>query len=231
MTEDKIKQNYKEAIFCNSDDPIPDVFYIFTNISSPITKHNLQVTKGFTSGSIGEILAREDLRTKYFDGTLNYYQYIPNEDPDVRGMSMYAMNATTEYRIEYNCEGHRRTCDDTKLFPSRLSALYAFGDYESCVEVSTKYGWLLESVKKYKLLSLPLTRVVKVNMEVVSLMRTAERQVSWGHEEQVKIWHHYWMGGGNLDLEMSVDGGNIEKISSGVIWEYLIEGRVELIEV
>lgn len=231
MSDDKLQRNYQEAVLCNSDESIPDVFYIFTNTSNLITKHNLQATKGFTSGSIGEILAREELQKKYFDGTLDYYQYIPNPQPDIGGMSMYALNATTEYRIEYNCEGHRKTCEDAKFFPSRLSALYAFGDYESCEGVSQKYNWSLDSVKKYRLLNLPFTRVAKVNMEIISLMRTVERQASWGHEEQVKIWHHYWMGGANIDLELPTDGGDFERISSGVIWEYLIEGRVELIEV
>lgn len=231
MNEDKIMQNRSNAIFCNSNDSIPEVFYVFTNTNNWLTKHNLTFTKGFTSGSIGEILASKDLQKKYFDGTINYYQYIPNEAPDLHGLSAYSMSATTEYRIEYNCEGHRKTCKDTILFPSRLSALYAFGDYETCVKVNEKYpGWNLGSVRKFKLLDMPLTRVAKVNMEIVSLMRDAERRGSWPNEEQVKIWHHYWMGDGNLDLEVPADGKNFEKVSSGVIWEYLIEGRVELVE-
>lgn len=230
MTEEKINQNHHSPVFCNSDDPIPEVFYIFTNMLDWMTRHNLTFTKGFTSGSIGEIAASEDLRRKYFDGTINYYPFVPNETPDVYGLSRYAAGATSDYRIEYSCEGYRRTHEAIKLFPSRLSALYAFGDYADCEEVARKYGWQLDSVKKFKLLSIPYSRVAKVNMEVISLMRRAERQGSWDQEEQEKIWHHYWSGAGSLDLEIPTDGVNKEKVSSGVIWEYLIEGRVELIE-
>lgn len=38
-------------------------------------------------------------------------------------------------------------------FPSRLGALYAFADLDTCVKVSQKYGWNVKEVKKFKLFS------------------------------------------------------------------------------
>jgi len=223
-----INKSSAAVTLCNSSDSLPETFYIFTNMGDWLTKHNLDFTKGFTSGSIGEIAANPELMKKYIDGTLDYMPYVPNANVDVHGLSKYQANSTSEYRIEYNCELYRRYHDETKLFPSRMSCLFAFGDFESCKQVSKIHGWDLESVREYNLLKLPLTRIAKVNMEVISLFRYAERNGSWTPDEQEKIWQHYWSGRGNLELDLTTDGKNRKIESSGVIWEYLIEGRVEL---
>lgn len=216
----------------NSDEALPEVFYVFTNMNHWLTRHNLQFTGGITSGAIGEIAASPELRQKYLEGTINYTQYVPNESADVHAISVYSMNSTSGYRIEYNCELYRRSHDQSKLSPSRMSCIYAFGDYDSCQKVAEAYGWDIDSVKKYKLLSNPLTRVAKVNMEIISLMRTVEMQSTWPQVEQEKIWQHYWSGGADLSVEIPMESGGERKIvSSGVIWEYLIEGRLELLKV
>ncbi len=219
MNEDKIALS-------NSSDSIPKVFYVFTNMNNWLTKHNIQTTKGISSASLGEITSNPALKAKYLDGTINYTQYVPNSEVDVHGVSMYSMNSTLDYRIEYNCELYRLQHNETRLLPSRMSCIYAFGNYKTCEKIANRYSWDLDSVKKYKLLQIPLTRVAKVNMEIVSLMRTAEGLGTWSQAEQEKIWKHYWSGGKGLSLEVQDT-----KLTAGIIWEYLIEGRLELLEV
>jgi hypothetical protein len=214
----------------NSTEPVPDTFYVFANTNNWLTNHNLQFTKGITSASIGEIMANEELTKKYMNGSIDYLQYIPNAQPDVHGVSLYSMTATRDYRIEYNCELYRRSHEDSRLYHSRMSCIYAFGDLDTCTRVSNMYGWDLNSVKKFKLLSLPLTRVAKVNMEIITLMRNVDGLGTFGPQEQEIIWNYYWFGKGDLALELPKERGSERmKRSSGVLWEYLIEGRLELV--
>ena len=44
------------------------------------------------------------------------------------------------------------------------------------------------------------------------------------------LWSAYWKGDGNIYWEiLDIDLINKKRLESGVIYEYLIEGRVELI--
>lgn len=216
-------------IISNGQEYAPEIYYVFINTYNWITRHNLQFTKGITSASISEIIANEELRKKYLDGSIDYLQFVPNQDADIHSSSLYSLTATRDYRIEYNSELFRRSHDISRLSPSRLSCIYAFGDFESCKQVANLYGWDINSVKKFRLIENPLTRIAKVNMEVISLLRNADL-VTFDPQKQERIWHHYWSGMGNLEIQLPVNGGPEYSIeSSGVLWEYLIEGRLELI--
>ncbi|MGN6268186.1 MAG: hypothetical protein ACTHM5_21090 [Ginsengibacter sp.] len=69
------------------------------------------------------------------------------------------LNGTVELSRRYNFP----------LYPSRLSATYAFEDYNSCVVVNKKYQWDLSTVRRFKLNPHPFNIVAKVNMEIISL--------------------------------------------------------------
>jgi hypothetical protein len=167
---------------------------------------------------------------KYLDGTIDYIPFIPNNNVDVHGLSAYSMSSQSNYRVEYNCELYRHGHKETKLYPSRFSCVFAFGDYETCQKVSQLYGWDIYSVRKFKILKLPFTRVVKVNMEVVGLMQGCESSTMIVANEQEKIWKHYWSGAGDICIEVPNASESLETRHSGVIWEYLIEGRIELVD-
>ena len=53
---------------------------------------------------------------------------------DNRSPSPYMLSAINDYRIEYDAEVFREK--NYPLYPSRLSALYAFGDLETSKYVS-----------------------------------------------------------------------------------------------
>ena len=68
-------------------------------------------------------------------------------------------------------------------------------------------------------------------MEVVSLMRTVYRLASWDTASADRIWSHYWRGEGNLQVEtMDIEGPGRRTWDSGVIWEWLFEGRLVSID-
>jgi hypothetical protein len=209
----------------NINEEIPKEFYVFVNLDNPITKHNLEITKGFTSGAIGNIINMK----KYLDGTMDYLPFIPNPNQDHGPLSMFQWNITSDYRAEYNCEIFRK--EHCPLFPSRLSAIYAFGDFETCKKVSATYSdWDINNVRKFSLEPIPFTRVVKVNMEIISLMRGADTRCSLDQNAHNTIWNSYWRGDGNIQLELPSLTWEREIRNSGIIWEYLIEGRLKLIE-
>ena len=99
----------------------------------------------------------------------------------------------------------------------------------TCKLVSKKYGWDLSSVRRFTLLESPLNRVVKVNMEHVSLSRHAYKVASMQNVE--KIWNAYWTGVGNIQMELPDGPGfSRNKYDSGEIWEYLVEGCLQPVE-
>lgn len=210
----------------NIDEKIPDIFYVFVDMNNVMTKHNLEVTKGFSSGAFGQ-LGFDDFVNKYLKGTIDYLPFTPNPNTDVQIVSAFYNNITSEYRTEYNCELYRRY--NFPKYPSRLSAFYAFGDYKTCLEVSKKYHWDILTVKKFKLDPSPFNRVAKVNMEIVSLERYANRVSMLDQDTQNIIWQSYWTGYGDFPMELPTVNGR-QVFHSGIIWEYLVEGRLTLIE-
>jgi hypothetical protein len=132
------------------------------------------------------------------------------------------MTAINEYRIEYDAEYERVRINPR--YPSRLSAIYAFGDYASCELVAQKYKWPLNEVRRFYVEPSPLTRVVKVNMEIASLMRYAYKVSMMQNISEA--WQAYWAGAGNVDAVLPTIGFKKQTSSSGVIWEYLIDGAM-----
>jgi hypothetical protein len=66
-------------------------------------------------------------------------------------------------------------------------------------------------------------------MEIVSLERTANRISMLDQETQNIIWQSYWTGYGDFPMELPTVNGR-QRFDSGIIWEYLVEGRLTLIE-
>ena len=216
----------------NRDEEIPKYFYIFLHFNDGITgwvhKNNFDLDHKIRSGAIlngcaldGKYLAR------YMDGTQKYAPFIPSPTEEVPiSPTSFSLNIAKDYAVEYNVEMYRHM--NVGKYPSRFSAIYAFGDYETCKVVSAKYGWNLNNVRKFKLYddeSLKLFyRISKHNMEIISYLRGIDSR-NFSTEDQGRIYKHYWDGEGNLDFQ--IDG---KKYSSGEIYEYLIEGVLELVD-
>lgn len=206
----------------NIDEEAPDIFYIFVNQLNPMTEHNFQLTKTFTSGAAVSCLDETFLK-KYLEGKVRYLPYEPCQK-DILAISPYHVTAINDYRIEYDAEVYREK--HHPLYPSRLSALYAFGDFETCRLVSEKYRWPLDTVHQFRLKDWPLTRIAKVNMEHVSLARHAYK-VSMPQDID-RLWRGYWSGFGEIIWELPDIGFKRRQFNSGVVWEYLIEGVIEV---
>lgn len=206
-------------------DTLPEEFFIFVNQLHPQAAHNYRITRTFTS-RFYPLLTTEEGRQALDKGEVDPFPFVPNPSmyPD---LSPFVVSAMNEYRIEWDAEQVRQR--HFSLKPSRLSAIFAFGDEQSCVEVADKYSWPLGEVRRFKLRDPDSrARCSKVNMEIVSLMRYVYPLAAWGAADIDNIWAHYWSGGGDLPVEVPDlrQGQAWRRFNSGVIWEWLIEGQV-----
>lgn len=211
----------------NQNNNIPDTFYIFINKNNPVTVNNLKVSKTFASAAYQTCLFDKDFREKYENGKINYLPY-KKCDTDLRTITPYFLTAINDYRVEHDAEYYRK--ENYPNYPSRFSATFAFGDYDTCEKVSNKYGWDLSTVEEFELVRDSLTRVVRVNMEIVSLVRFAYKKSGLGVESINYIWEAYWSGKDELLMELPDNNFELKKYSSEVLHEYLIEGMLKLKE-
>jgi len=209
-----------------------DIFFVFANTSNVTCWHNLRFTKSITSSGFATAAIDPAFRDAYARGTVNYAPFVPNSGRTSGFVSLFTINAKSMYEVEYDAEYVRY--HEFPLLPSRLSAVYAFGREEDCRKAHELYGWSLTDLRRFRLVrDNPFTRVHRANMELVSLMRFAYPNASWSREERDAIWRHYWSGGGSFKVEIPVirdDSPGRQWFKSGEIWEYLIEGRLELID-
>lgn len=212
------------AKLINIDEEIPSEFFIFVNQLSPMTYHNFNLIGQFSSGAFTTASFGPEFLQKYLNGSFRYLPYQP-VPMDAVALSPYFLTAINDYRIEYDAEVYRERY--LPLYPSRLSAIYAFGDTATRDEVSRKYGWPLTQVHRFKLVDSPLNRVAKVNMEIVSLARHAYKISAFQDPEL--LWTRYWSSAGNVTLELPTPDFQRREYDSGIIWEYLIEGTVRRI--
>ena len=210
--------------------PNDDIFLVFADTSNVTCWNNLRFTKSIISSAV---VAAGDpaFREAYVNGTANYVPFVPNNARSSGFVSLFTVNAQSHYEVEYDAEYVRY--HQFQTLPSRLSAVYAFGAEEDCRMANKLYGWDLSTLRRFRLRRDGLTRVHRANMEIISLMRFAYPKASWSREERDAIWKHYWSGVGSLKVEIPVirdDAPTREWFESGEIWEYLIEGRLELID-
>jgi hypothetical protein len=211
--------------------PQDDTFFVFADTSNRTCWHNLHFTRSISSSGVAAAASDPVFREAYLNGTTNYVPFVPNNERSSGFVSLFTVHTTSQYEVEYDAEYVRYR--EFGMLPSRLSAVYAFGSAEECQKAHDLYGWDLSQVRRFRLVPHPLNRVHRANMQLISLMRSAYPRASWSREERDAIWRHYWSGGGSLKVEIPVirnDAPAREWFESGEIWEYLIEGRLELIE-
>lgn len=203
----------------NTGLPVPEVFYVFVNQNHPVTWHNFQLTGRFASAAMTAASMDPQFLLRYLDGSADYTPFLPNPSA-CPAISAFGVSLTAPYAVEYDAESFRRRF--SPLFPSRFSAVYAFGDMESCEKASAMYHWPLASVVPFKLADLPYTRVARVNMEHVSVARAAYSSSTVRDPDA--IWRAYWEGAATVAHWLPAAGGGRVEHTTDELWEYLIDG-------
>lgn len=207
------------------------IFLVFVDTSNVTCWHNLRFTKSIISSGFAAAASDPEFRDVYIRGTANYAPFVPNTALTTGFVSLFAVQAASQYEIEYDAEYLRY--HEFPTLPSRLSAVYAFGRAEDTRRAHDLYHWDLSTLRRFRLIRDPLARVHRANMQIVSLMRSVYPRASWSREDRDNIWRHYWSGGGSLKVEIPVirEGAPHRQLfESGEIWEHLIEGRLQLLD-
>lgn len=206
---------------------VPEALFVFVNDRIPAVAHNMRFAKRLVSGAAGG-WSDPGFLERYLRNEIDWLPFTPNASA-TPWLSFYSASLLAGYSIEFGAELCRRS--QFPNAPSRLSAIYAFGDEASCHEAHRRHGWNLNSVREFRLADVPLTNVAQVNMEIVSLARHATRVGSLDAASQHALWTSYWSGEGNVRLDLpSATLGSRDVVESGVLWEYLIDGVLELVE-
>lgn len=206
---------------------IPKSFYIFVDIENPLTAQALKSTGTFSSSAYTMCKYDKSFLEKYIKGRVKYLPYKKSSN-DMNISSPFYMSVVNEFSVEYDAERIREKF--YPLYPSRMSAVYAFGDYDTCIRVSRKHDWDLESVRKFKLMEGNLTRVIKVNMEIVSQARSMYLNSIIDEEGKEILWKNYWSGLNYVPLNSQLANYSFGNFRVDDIYEYLIEGSVVLEE-
>ena len=215
------------VMLLNVKSEIPKSFYIFVDSHNPLTVQTLRSTRAFSSSAYTKCYYDESFLEKYLKGGVKYLPYKKsNQDLDI--FSPYYVSVVNYFDVEYDAECFRQKY--YPMYPSRLSAVYAFGDYETCVKVSKIYQWDLKTVRKFKLVNNKLTRVIKVNMEIVSIARDIYKNHMFSKESKELLWENYWRGSSYIPTESYYENYPPSNLKVDEVFEYLIEGSLVLEE-
>ena len=217
----------------NIDEEAPEEFYIFINngssIHSQINYHNYKLGAPLISGGFKNIMFMPEKIEDFIKGNIVYAPFVPNTITFMSPTShMYSV--INSYNVEYILEYTRDA--KFRVFPSRFSCLYAFGDYESCVIASEYYKWNLKNVKKFRLKKMnneldDCIKIIKCNMEIVTRMWNCNIE-SFERESIDRIASAYWCGVDNVATQrQDLETGENIITPARVLHEYLIEGILE----
>lgn len=207
---------------------LPDAFWISVDPELPFAVWNKDIGV-YTSAAWTTASVDPSFRARYLEGQIDYLMFEQNPNFDGVAISAFLIGVVANYMVEYNAEQARRRVNP-KL-PSRLSAVYAFGTKADAVRAANAAGRPKWEVYAFALDDDPLTRVARVNMNIVSLMRLGTRVGTWDPETLDATWRHYWNGGGELTAELP-SGPDFKQVRHqwDVVWEFLIEGRLEVLK-
>ena len=208
----------------------PREYYIFMNPGNDflgkILKHNFGLNHIMSSSGFQYFTIHPQ---EYINGEVQYLPFIKNDAKNMNPIpSPFVLRAIQNYSLEYNLEIFRSTY--YPKFPSRLGAIYAFGDLATCVQVAQKHGWPLQEIKKFKIYDakpeyIQFMRIVKCNMNIVSYLRG----MLWeplGVDFQNQMFDNYW----HCKDAVIFDKETNRTTEVGIIGEYLIDGILELTE-
>jgi hypothetical protein len=145
---------------------------------------------------------------------VDFLPFIPNPNA-LNALSIYTLSTINNYRVEYDAEVTRRQW--YKNAPSRLTAVFAFERWEDCVTASAVHDWPLQQVRRFRVAV--ALRILRVNMEIVSLARLAYGHSMLDTNEVEYLWRSYWEG--SMDC-------TVKSVKAAMLPELLIDGRLDL---
>lgn len=218
---------------------MPETFFVFVSEDDEVVAHNVRVGGQVFSAALAVVAhLGEEWRQRYYRNELEWQPFIP--DPSSRSasipnpkypgfISFFGGNVlATGDQLEYEGEGVRQVV--TPCAPSRLSAVYAFGDEQVCHEAAARYGWNVGEVRRAKLIR--FLRMAMCDMEIVSFIRRHANTPAMSNEAtRRQLWEKYWNGAQGVTLPVHDESPSTPTVlrSGPTIWEYLIDGALRLL--
>lgn len=201
----------------NTDEEIPEELYIFQFFENTpigrIYKESFDRSQKIFSAGISN-LENPIFKEKFLNGEINYTDIL-NENFSCRLTKFGFENINNEFEVVV--ENYRK--NNFPHYPSRLSCIYAFEDFDTCKLVSQLYKWDLNEVKKFKIVK--LHSACKTHMEIISTYKPDPQLITNLNDCLKK----YWMGEKIEEILL-----NNKRLSVAPIYEYLIEGVLEEIK-
>ena len=104
-----------------------------TEVPEILTDGRSYISAAYAACRIDEAFA-----AKYRSGTVNYLPYQPQES-DLSNVPEHILSVDTGFRLEFDAESVRK--ERYPYAPSQVSAIFAFGDEDSCKRAHDYYAW------------------------------------------------------------------------------------------
>jgi hypothetical protein len=201
-------------------DVSPQRFHIVVNTLWPSTSQVLASGGTFRSAAFEAMRRAPTLIPDYESGRLDYLPFVQN--PTWLGQwSVPGRSVSLRYRLDHDAELVRR--QHFPAYPSRLSAVFAFADEDSCRTAASSLAWDLTARREFELLPNPRNRVVRLNMHAYTAARNIYMtECDITPEEREQLWLPYWRG-------ESPPLSPLPDEYAEPLWEYLIEGELRLV--
>jgi hypothetical protein len=200
---------------------VPEWVYVFVNPQSPMAVMNLRITGRYVSSALADVEIDPQFAAAYRDGTADFLPFVPNPSVSTSVISPFVAGVISDYRVEIDAELFRRR--HFPQAPSRLTGVFALDDYATCQTVSATHNWNLGQVQRFKPQN--VLRAARVNMDIVSLARTAYLRSAVDVALVEHLWTAYWSGADHCEVDLpSVDAMTRQICRVGVTWEWLIDG-------
>jgi hypothetical protein len=211
-----------------SNSTVPEAFYLFTSKNRFGVPEILVDGKSYISAAYAACRINEAFAAKYRAGAVNYLPYQPQES-DLPNVPKHILSVDTGFRLEFDGESVRK--EHYPYAPSRVSAIFAFGDEDSCKRAHDYYAWDVKRVRRATLRKDPNVRVWRVNMEIVSALREIYA-LSRSVGRYADAWSAYWAGEGSLSIRLPKEAAHAGRrtVNTGTLWQFLIEGRLEIVD-
>ena len=141
----------------NTGEGLPDIFYVIMNGREPWwVRHNFSLTSRMYAASIQNALISESTRAKYVNGDMDYIPLHINHNTDMRTPSSFSSRIIAQYAVDLNSELYRRSHENTKIYPSRLGCVFAFGDEASAMQALEDWnmGFDVNIIEKFRLVDI-----------------------------------------------------------------------------
>lgn len=139
----------------------------------------------------------------YEEGRADFLPFVPNDKASTGFLSPFTAGTINGYRVEWDAEVARKQWFSDA--PSRLTAVFAFEQWQDCERVSGRYGWPLEEVRRFSIAH--ALRMRRVNMEIASLARTAYARAMLDADSLDHLWRSYWAGRPGYSIELPTGAG------------------------